>query len=311
MQLSAPQHLVNLRSSSYVVYVGVNTWVGSKQDRAVSNEVTLAKNATAESGKFTKMLMAGNKTHKELVNYRQTVYNWITQCTYDWAGKHRLLPSMLLPKVLKEFEEHKIEFNKLKDKFGQEYDSIISDMAFKQGDLFNKSDYPSKDEVLGKFGIKMFVTEVPENDFRNQVATELADDLRKHYEIQAEEIVNAATQRAIDRLITFAERISSACSEPEDIELEDGTVKKGRRKKVFDSTFDGARELCSVLEAFNPGNNPILEQARVKLQQALSNVKTEDVREYATTRKAVKDEVDDLLSQFGAFKRLGNQEDDE
>lgn len=308
--LVAPQHITSLHSSCYVVTVEVKTWVGTKQDKATSNEVTAQKNADAAAGKFTKMLMAGNTTHKTLINYRQTVYNWLQRCTYDWAGKARLLPAMSLPKFQTEYQTHAAEFEKLKEKLGQEYDSIVSDMAFKQGDLFNKADYPTREQVLAKFSMRLIVTDVPKGDFRQTLFNDLADDLRIHYEKQTKRIVDAAMDKAASRLITLAERIAASCSEPTETVAEDGTVKKGRRPKIVDSTFEQAREMCAVLRDFNLTNNTEIEEARAKLEAALKGVDTNDLREYATTRKAVKDEMDDLLGKFGAFKRI-NRDDEE
>lgn len=309
--LSAPQHITSLHSSCYVVTVDVSTWVGTKQDKAVSHEVTVQKNADAAAGKFTKMLMAGNATHKALINYRQTIYNWLQRCTYDWAGKSRLLPMLSLPKFRSEYDHHSAEFERLKTKLGDEYDSIVSDMAFKQGDLFNKADYPTREQVLSKFSMRLIVTDVPRGDFRNALFDDLADDLRMHYEKQTKAIVDAAMDKAASRLVTLAERIANACTEPTDTVAEDGSVKRGRRPKIVDATFEQAREMCSVLRDFNLTGNPDIEEARNKLEAALRNVSTDDLREYATTRKAVKDEMDDLLGKFGAFKRINREEESE
>ena len=309
--LSAPSHLTSLHSSCYVVSVEVSTWVGTKQDKTVSNEVTTQKKASADAGKFTKMLMAGNATHKALVNHRQTVYNWLQRCTYDWAGKSRLLPMMQLPKFQKEYEQHLAQFNLLKEKFAAEYNGIVANMAFEQGDLFNRADYPDLQTILAKFNMRLLVTDVPRGDFRNAVSEELASDLHTHYQKQTETIVKAAMDKAATRLVSLAERVAHACSEPEEVIAEDGTVKKGRRPKIVEATFDQAREMCAILRDFNLTGNEEIEEARAKLESALRGVTTDDLREYATKRKAVKDEMDDLLTQFGAFKRIGRDEEDD
>lgn len=311
MNLTTPTHITSLHSSCYVVSVEVSTWGGTKQDRSVSNEVTVMKKASAEAGKFTKMLMAGDSTHKTLVNYRQTVYNWVQRCTYDWAGKSRLLPMMELPKFEREFKQHLAQFEALKAKFAAEYNGIVANMAFEQGDLFNRTDYPDLQTILNKFSMRLMVTDVPKGDFRNAVSQELAEDLHNHYQKQAESIMKAAMDKAAKRLITLAERVAHSCAEPKEEIDEDGTVKKTRRPKIVDSTFEQAREMCAILRDFNLTNDPEIEEARAKLESALHGVTTEDLRERATTRKAVKDEVDDLIGKFGAFKRIGRDEEDD
>ena len=74
-ELEKPKHLISLASSAVIVTVEVNVWTATKQDRAISNEVTTAKRASADAGKFTQNLLANSPEHKALLNYRQTVYN--------------------------------------------------------------------------------------------------------------------------------------------------------------------------------------------------------------------------------------------
>jgi hypothetical protein len=59
-ELQQSDNIISLATSSVLVAVDVNVWSATKQDRVVSNEVTSAKKASAESGKFTKNLLANN-----------------------------------------------------------------------------------------------------------------------------------------------------------------------------------------------------------------------------------------------------------
>ena len=65
-ELNKPDHIVSLATSSMLVSVDVNVWTATKQDKQISNEVTLSKQADAGSGKFTKYLFANNPQHKRL-----------------------------------------------------------------------------------------------------------------------------------------------------------------------------------------------------------------------------------------------------
>ena len=105
-ELQQPSQVISLATSALIVNVDVNVWTATKQDRAISDEVTSAKNASSEAGKFTKNLLANSPDHRALLNYRQTVYNWLQRCTYDWAGAMRLLPMINLEKFKKEYEGH-------------------------------------------------------------------------------------------------------------------------------------------------------------------------------------------------------------
>jgi hypothetical protein len=292
-ELQQPSQVISLATSALIVSVDVNVWTATKQDRAISNEVTLSKNASSDAGKFTKNLLANSPKHRALLNYRQTVYNWLQRCTFDWAGSMRLLPTINLEKFKKEYDSHEKAFSDLFDEFYIEYPTMVSDAAFKQGDMFNRSEYPEPQDLRSRFRIKLFVTQVPQNDFRSNISEAIAEDLRIGYEKQVGEIVDTVMQDASERLVLFAERISNACSE--NTPNEDGKVK---RKKIYDTTITQAKELCETLKSFNLTNNTSLEDARSRLESALDGVTCEELRESSYARSQVKESVDDLLSSF-------------
>ena len=296
-ELEKPKHLISLASSAVIVTVEVNVWTATKQDRAISDEVTSAKNASSEAGKFTKNLLANSPEHKALLNYRQTVYNWLQRCTYDWAGKVHLLPQVGLEKFMKEYNDLERDFKKLYQDFKAEYPSMVSDAAFKQGDMFDRSEYPEPDELDSKFRMRLLVTQVPQNDFRSNISSAIADDLTSHYEDQVKEIIDKAMADASERLVLFASRISNACTEA--VADDDGKVK---RKKIYESTISQAKEICDTLKAFNLTNNAELETARAQLEAALDGVSLEDLRESSYVRATVKESVDDMLSKFQPLK---------
>jgi hypothetical protein len=292
-ELQQPNHIISLASSALIVCVDVNVWTATKQDRAISNEVTTSKKASADAGKFTKNLLSDSPEHKSLLNYRQTVYNWLQRSTYDWAGSMRLLPTVNLEKFKKEYNQHEADFKALLEKFITAYPQIVSDAAFKQGDMFNRSEYPEPEDVRTKFRMRLHVQKVPQSDFRSSVSEVLADDLKNHYERQTQEIINSVMDDASERLVEIASRLSNACTEatPDD----DGKV---RRKKIYDSTVLQAKEICKTIEHFNLTNNKALSQAVTDLSFALEGVSTEDLRESSYTRSVVKENVDDMLSKF-------------
>ena len=296
-ELQQPNHIISLATSALIVCVDVNVWTATKQDRAISNEVTTSKKASADAGKFTKNLLSDSPEHKSLLNYRQTVYNWLQRSTYDWAGSMRLLPTINLEKFKKEYAQHERDFGALLEKFITAYPQIISDAAFKQGDMFNRSEYPEPEVVRSKFRMQLHVQQVPQSDFRSSVSEALAEDLKNHYERQTQDIINHVMDDAAERLVEIASRLSNACTEatPDD----DGKV---RRKKIYDSTVIQAKEICETIKNFNLTGNKALSQAVVDLSFALEGISTEDLRESSYTRSVVKENVDDMLSKFKPIK---------
>ena len=296
--LEKPSHLISLASSAVLVSLDVNVWSATKQDRVISNEVTTSKNADKSAGRYVKNLLADHAKHKALVNYRQTIYNWIKRRTYRWNNSQDLLPSVDLPKFKTEFQEHEVSFYTLLDDFCNQYDSIVSDMAFKQGTMFDRSDYPTKEEVRAKFGIKLFVSEVPMSDFRCGIAQDIADDLFASYTKQAEEIISSVEREQADRFIEVMQSISHCCGVDET--QSNGEVKT-KKRKIYDTTIQKAKEMCETFKGFNLTNSLELEQARASLEKALNGVTAEDIRDSDAIRHAVKEDVDSILGKFSSF----------
>lgn len=297
--LTMPEHLVSLASSAVLVTVNVSVWSATKQDRGISDEITMSKHADKDAGKFTKNLLANHAKHKAVLNYRQTVYNWMTRRTYDWNGAQRCLPSVDLPKFMVEYRQHETEFHRLIDEFINHYDSIVSDMAFKQGSMFNRNDYPSKDEIRSKFKINLFTAEVPMNDFRCGIAQDIAEDLFSTLSKQTEEIVQSILREQSERFIDVMQSISHSCGQ-EDIVADNGEIKT-KKRKVYQSTIEKAKEMCETFKQFNLVDSQELEQARAMLEKALNGVSADDIRDSDAVRSAVKNDVDEILNKFGAF----------
>ncbi len=299
--LTKPEHLISLASSAVLVSVDISVWSATKQDRGISDEVTSAKNADKSAGRYVKNLLANHPKHKAVVNYRQTIYNWLQRRTYRWNQSQNLLPSVDVPKFKQEYHEHELAFHALVDDLINQYDDIVSDMAFKQGDMFDRSDYPHKDQVKAKFSLQLYVAEVPMNDFRCGIAQDIADDLFTTLNKQAGTIIESVHLEQSQRMIEVMESISHCCGHDE---TEVNGEVRTKKRKIYDTTIQKALEMCETFKRFNLKNSPELEQARASLESILNGVKAEDLRDSDAVRHHVKEGIDDILSKFGSFNSM-------
>jgi len=294
MTMNQPPVMISLATSGMIVNVEVNVWSATKQDQTISKEVTTAHNADDKAARVVKHLLAGDPTHKKLLNHRQAVYNWVKKRTYDWSGSNRYLPVSMLQKFKSEFNALENEYEILKQEFVAKYPDIVAGMAFKQGSMFDANEYPSADQVASKFRIKLFVHPVPENDFRVAIANDIKEELEKHYASEANSKVEEIMRDATERLVEFIKRIAHACRE-----VEDDGYGKVRRPKVYEGTIDGAKEMCELLKEFNLTGDSRLEDMRQDLLATLNDVTAKDIRESDATRSHVKSEMDKIMNKFG------------
>lgn len=295
--LNKPNHIISLATSCVLVSVESHVWNATVTSKEISDEVTSAKKADKDSGKFMKNLLAKNVEHKAVLNYRQTIYNWLQRCTYDWAGSQRLLPISNLARFHTEFQEHEAKFKELVDDFLDKYPSIVSNMAFVQGDMFDRSEYPDVSELRHKFAVDLYQYEVPTGDFRCSIAQDLIDDMATHYNRQAKRMVEEILAKQSEQLVDVMKSLSYCC-ETETVVDDNGEVKV-RRRKLYDSTLDRARELCDTFKEFNLVADPRLEEARAGLEKLLDGVEIEKLRNSDTQRVVIKEGIDDILSKFG------------
>jgi hypothetical protein len=296
IELNKPQHVTSLATSGLLVAVEVNVWSATKQDRAISNEVTTAKKADSNAGRFVKNLLANNADHKNMLNYRQTIYNWMVRKTYPWNKAQDYLPHVSLPSFMQEFHAHKAEFERLLDVFCTNYSTTVSNMAFAQGDMFNRNDYPDVSEVRKKFGVHLYTSEIPVGDYRCSIAQDLADDLNNHYNQQAQSIVEGIINDQVKRLTEVMESLAHCCGYDETTTT-DGETKQ-KKRKIYEGTVEKAKEYCRVYKDFNLTNDQMLDSAITQLDLALRGVDADTLRDSEAVRSQVKDEVDDILSMF-------------
>jgi hypothetical protein len=294
--LTKPKHIISLATSSVLVHTDVRVWTATMQDSEISHEVTTAKKADRDSGKFVKHLLANCAEHKKCMNYRQIVYNWTQRRTYPWAGSMRILPVVDMPKYMKEYQQHEDTFNQLVDDFIKVYPTIISNRAFTMGDLFNPDDYPTAEQVRHKFSINLYRAEVPTGDFRCDIANDLTNDLAVHYERQARELITSILGRQQEQLIEIMQTIKANCAT--ETVTENGEIKI-KRKKLYESTLTRAQELISTFRDFNLTEDTRLEEARADFAKLLDGVTIETLRDSDTMRVVMQEGIDDILKKFG------------
>ena len=298
-ELQQPEHIVSLATSSMLVSVDVNVWTATKQDRGISDEVTTMKKAELGTGKFTKYLFAKNPKHHRIVKLRQLIHKWAKESTYSWNKTQNLLPTVDLEKFKAEYDKYESEFTKAVDDFLENYQTLVSDEAFKQGDMFDKNDYPSIETLRQKFNMRLYVAEVPSQDFRCQVSQDTADDLKAEYQQQADDIVKTVVNDQCNRIVDVMRSISHCCGMIEGVDKEgQPTLKK---RAIYDTTFQRAKALVNTIKNFKPIDNEqsdMLQGAVDDLEKVIGGVSTDLLRDSDSTRAEVKQGIDDILSKF-------------
>jgi len=281
---------MSISSSAMLVEMNISVWTAAIVDRKTTDKVTLDAHAVADAGKFRKNLMAGTSLRKDIADYAALCRTWHNGRTLPWSDKGvRLLPTSMFLEYKREADARAAYFNSKVTKFVEQYPDLVDAAQFSLGDLFDRSNYPSAEDVASKFGFRLVFSPVPEvGDFRIDVASDELAHLRSQYEAAYTDRVGDAMKTAWDKLHSTLLNMSEKLTEPQ-----------GEETKQFRSTFvTNAQEMCDLLSHLNITKDPALESARRALKQAIANVDIEDIRKDEITRSDLKAHVDSVLGQF-------------
>lgn len=292
INFSAPAISVpSISSSAMLVELSISTWTGKKTDRKVSNEVTLTKNAASGVVNVSKKLLGDCAELDAVQKFVGNVRNIHYAMTQPWSdtGLRLLSTAMFHKRYQKELTTHQAEFEVLVNKFLNAYEWEITQAQAKLGDMFSASDYPSKEELRGKFKFQLVQMPLPDaGDFRLDVNNEAQDILRKQYAEHYERMLQTAMKdiwdKAYDALSKMSERLD---------------YKDNDTRKIFrDSLVDNVLEVVELLNLCNVTQNPQMSAMRERLENTLLGVTPDALREDEHLRKETKNKVDEILSLF-------------
>lgn len=283
-------NVTSLPTNALLVELNIGNWTARKNDRSVSEEVDQQKGTKTRAGNYNKNLFAGVKELDDIQKFVGSVRNWHYRNTIPWLDSGvRMLPMKQYIDYTSQMNTWASEFEGLKQTFLNKYDDLVTEMAFKLGSLFNRDEYPSRDEVNHKFYFRTNYFPLPQSgDFRVDIGNEMLAELQDNYAKHLSEKVNEAMSDIWSRLHETLKHLS------ERLEIGD----KGEKKIFRDSLIENAQELCGLLSKLNVTNDPKLEEARKDLESALFGVSAKDLRDSIMVRHDVHTRVTDIIKKF-------------
>jgi len=279
-----------LSGSALIVNLSLSVWTGRKLDKRVSEEVDQAKSTKTRAGNYHKNLLAGSGKLEEIGKVANAVRTWHYTVTQPWGDNgDRVLNMATFIDYKARLSEYEQQFAVAVNNFLNEYDTLVAAAAFQLGDLFNREDYPVREQIVEKFGFRYAFTPLPTaGDFRVDIGEEGLREMQAHYETVLSDRVNSAMRDAWDRLHDVLSRMSERLADTED----------GKRKIFRDSLVENVIEVCGLLRHFNITGDLKMEAMRMELEDAMRNVDAATLRESDLMREQTKQKVDALLDKF-------------
>ena len=283
-------NVASISSSAVLVDLNISVWTGRKMDKKVSAEIDADHSTQVRAGNYHKALMAGAQELEAITKYASNIRQWHSQQTLPWSDAGtRLVPTVRLFDYKAELAIREREFEHLINEFLIAYDTLVQGAQFRLGSLFNADEYPPRDVVASKFGMRYVFSPLPTSgDFRVDIGNEGLEELKQQFDTNQNRYIQQAMLDVWLRVKDVAERLSNQ------LRVDDS----GGKGKLYQSTLDGALELCEMLRSMNLTNDPELDQVRKNLQMTLQGVDLKELKKDEQVRLSVKSEIDDLISKF-------------
>ena len=284
----------NIDTCALLVEFNAPVWTARKLDRSTTDEVVSSKNATAkDAARVNKHLLAGRQELEVIQAHIGAVRNYVYESTLPWSDSGiRLLPTKKFMDFNDRMGKFEQEFADLVNTFIAVYPSLITAQAMALGDMFNRSEYPSPQEIAHKFSFRVNYMPVPKaGDFRVDVGNEAQKDLQEKLSKLADERVAAAMSDARGRLKAHLDRMMERLK----VEEVNGKQRKGR---IHTSLVEGGLELCEALESLNLTNDMTIEAARLELEKLLRTVDAKELRKNLDARTEIRAQVAEIVDRF-------------
>ena len=284
----------NIDTCSMLTEFNASVWTARKLDKSATEEVVSNKNAKAkDAARVNKHLLAGRPELDVIQQLVGRARTYVYDNTLPWSDSGlRLLPTVNFEKFATKMNEFEDEFTDTVKKFVDIYPTLITAQAMALGDMFRRDDFPTQNELLTKFALRVNYLPVPTSgDFRIDVGNAATAELRERLERVTAERVDSAMADIRMRLRDHLKRMSDRLTT-------DYVAGEAKPRRFHDTLVEGALDLCDLTKALNVVNDTNLEQARAHLEQVLTGVTPTELRKNEAVRQDVKKNVDSILDKF-------------
>lgn len=301
----------DMASSAMLVTMGVSVWEGKRTDKAASIDVTNTNHAKRGSAKVIKSLLADCPELEEIKKLRGKVRNHIHYAlTMPWSDSGlRLLTTKAYFEYHQQMTNAQAQFNQLVHNFLQAYDYKVAEAQVSLGTLFNATEYPSREDIRGKFALSFNYIPLPSaGDFRVDIGNDQKDALREDYDKFYSDQFKAAMSTVWQRLqVPLANMSKRLGMETEFVSTTDDngiTTIKEKRPVMHASLVDNVLDMVDLLDMANVTNDPDMNAVHMRLSLALRGVTSTQLKNDDRLRKDTKKAADDVLAKIAALPSL-------
>jgi hypothetical protein len=262
--------VVDLSTRAMLVDLTVKMWSGSKLDREVTQEVAIKKNASAQSGRYTKNMVPIEYLEplKKIANAAGDEHRKRTAAWGD-NSRVRIIAAEGWDSYQEAMSRYKEEWQPAVDYLVNNWDTIKEAAKAINGDLYQEYEYPTAAELADRYDFDYEVEAVPTaGDFR----VALGDIDRQKIERQIERRMAQKAQEVNRQIV---ERITETVGHMAD-RLRKYT---GTREGAFrDTLVPNVESLIDLIPSLNVTGDARLTALAAQMRADLCQYTTDDLR---------------------------------
>ena len=287
---------MDLNRDAMLVGLHIAAWSGRLYDRQASDHVAVAHEASTAAGRYNKRLLpkaafaaltatmseARSKHYSNSLPWDDKGARLLTVANYEHYTE---LMDGLRERVVRQ-----------RARFIEDYDDYIDQARLDLGKLFRIEDYPSKEDLQGKFAIRYRITPVPDADhFIAQLASDDTERVKRDIESHIEEQLHGAVVDLYRRFGEAIERVSERLREDDE----------GKPLVFRDTMISNIRDLVDVVPRLNIFGDETLAQLCAQVKEKIASVEPDALRPSKTfdpaARAQVKRDADALAEKFAGY----------
>lgn len=271
--------------------VHISIWTAIKHDRKVSREVAEQHGAYAGAGRYNKQLLREAERLESLRSLSGQIRQYFYKITLPWSDEgYRLLPAHFYFDLTTKMRDFEQAFAQQVEDFLAVYPSYIDQVRPELNGLFREEDYPSRDELRNKFGVRLEVLPIPSgNDFRVTLSEEEQARVAREIDENVRQSLQKGTEDLWTRLKGVVARMVERLNEPE--------------SRFHASLVTNIGELVDLLPRLNVNQDEELNRFAGEIRDRLCGFTARDFKKNEILRAATAKDAAQILTDMDAVLR--------
>lgn len=267
----------------------IGVWSGNKTDKEITEEINTKHNAHKSAGRYNKQIV-GRQFLKRITSEAASARAAHNLLTSPWGRDGtNIITNQMYAKYTEEMHIKKLAIEQAVSEFIASYDKgePQTEAKTRLGTMFDPADYPTTDEVRGKFTFDIEINAVPDSENLPKwigLSEATIKKFKKEIEQRTEEKLEAAMRSVYERIAEVLERMVDRLSDT-------------------DANFRGSlvwniEELAGVIPNLNIGDDKNLMKLAQEMKEQLCENSPELLRVDSKLRKQTADKADALLKRI-------------